>query len=141
MRRVGCTGLLVVASGVAVAVESPSTGTIAGPGPEPLGGALLQTFGGLLLIVLLIFLLGWLVRRYGKLPIAGKGEINVVGGVSLGPRERAVLLQVGDTRLLVGVAPGWVQTLHVLGDGGREPQRGDGGFDRRLATALGGEAS
>jgi flagellar protein FliO/FliZ len=32
----------------------------------------------------------------------------------LGTRERAVLLQVGDQQLVVGVAPGRVQTLHVL---------------------------
>jgi flagellar protein FliO/FliZ len=83
--------------------------------PSPLGaGALIQSAGGLLLILALIFGLAWLLRRFGRLPQAGKGMVSVVGGVSLGPRERAVILQVGDTRLLVGVAPGRVQTLHVL---------------------------
>ncbi|WP_428603154.1 flagellar biosynthetic protein FliO [Sedimenticola sp.] len=83
--------------------------------PSPLaGGVLLETAGGLLLILVLIFALGWLLRRFGRLPLASKGEIAVLSGVSLGPRERAVLLRVGDTRLLVGVAPGRVQTLHVL---------------------------
>jgi len=32
----------------------------------------------------------------------------------MGTRERVVLLQVGETQLLLGVAPGRVQTLHVL---------------------------
>jgi flagellar protein FliO/FliZ len=48
--------------------------------------------------------------------MSSKGEIAILSGVSLGPRERAVLLRVGNTRLLVGVAPGRVQTLHVLDD-------------------------
>jgi flagellar protein FliO/FliZ len=68
----------------------------------------------LVLIIGLIIGLGWLVRRMGRLPTGGKGLVNVLGGVSLGPRERAVVLQAGDTRLLVGVAPGRVQTLCVL---------------------------
>ena len=88
---------------------------VGGLAQSPLSGsALLETAGGLLLILLLILGLGWLLRRFGRLPSAGKGGISVVGGVSLGPRERAVLLEVGSTRLLVGVAPGRVQTLHVL---------------------------
>ena len=32
----------------------------------------------------------------------------------MGPRERVVLLQVGDTQLLLGVTPGRIQSLHVL---------------------------
>jgi flagellar protein FliO/FliZ len=82
---------------------------------SPVGtGALMETAIGLLLILLLILGLAWVVRRFGKLPLAGKGMVSILGGVSLGPRERAVVLQVGETRLLVGVAPGRVQTLHVL---------------------------
>jgi flagellar protein FliO/FliZ len=77
---------------------------------------LLETAGGLVLILVLIFALGWLLRRFGRLPMSSKGEIAILSGVSLGPRERAVLLRVGNTRLLVGVAPGRVQTLHVLDD-------------------------
>jgi flagellar protein FliO/FliZ len=78
------------------------------------GGAVLETMLFLVLIIGLIIGLGWLVRRMGRLPTGGKGLVSVLGGVSLGPRERAVVVQAGDTRLLVGVAPGRVQTLCVL---------------------------
>ena len=74
--------------------------------------ALIETLGGLALILLLIFGLGWLLRRFGRLPLKGNAMISIIGGVSLGSRERAVLLQVEGTRLLIGVAPGRVQTLH-----------------------------
>ena len=46
--------------------------------------------------------------------MAAGGGLRILGGLSMGARERVVLLQVGDTQLLVGVAPGRVQTLHVL---------------------------
>jgi len=100
---------------------------------SPMGsGALFETMIGLIVIIALIFGLGWLFRRFGKLPIAGKGLVSILGGVSLGPRERAVVLQVDGMRLLVGVAPGRVQILHVLNDG---PDHGDG-FSEQLDSAI-----
>lgn len=38
----------------------------------------------------------------------------MVGGINLGQRERIVIVQAGSDRLLVGVAPGCIRTLHVL---------------------------
>ncbi len=67
-------------------------------------------------VVLLILGLGWLIKRVGHFPAAGKGMVRILGGVSLGPREKAVILEAGNRRLLVGVAPGRVQTLCDLGD-------------------------
>jgi flagellar protein FliO/FliZ len=40
--------------------------------------------------------------------------IDVIADIPLGQKERAVLLKVGQTQILVGVAPGQVNTLHVL---------------------------
>jgi flagellar protein FliO/FliZ len=40
----------------------------------------------------------------------------VLAEVRLGPKERAVLLKVGATQLLVGVGPGRVNVLHVLAE-------------------------
>ena len=96
------------------------------------GGALLETVLGLLLVLALILGLAWAIRRFGKLPLAGKGMISILGGVSLGPRERAVLLQVGETRLLVGVAPGRVETLYVLEQGSGLPPSFSGHLDEQI---------
>ncbi len=65
-------------------------------------------------VILLILIIGWLIKRVGNFPSAGKGMVRILGGVSLGPRERAVVLEAGDKRLLVGVSPGRVQTLCLL---------------------------
>ncbi len=89
--------------------------TLQGMGESPLTAVtLLQTVGGLALVLVLILGLAWLVRRTGHVPGAGKGLVRVLGGASLGPRERAVVVAVDGVRLLLGVAPGRVQMLHVL---------------------------
>ena len=42
------------------------------------------------------------------------GDMRVVSSVGVGQRERAVLLQVGEQQVLLGVGPGNVRTLHVF---------------------------
>lgn len=61
-----------------------------------------------------IFLCAWLARRMRNITSGRAGALNIVAEVRLGPKERAVLLQVGNTQLLVGVAPGQINALHVL---------------------------
>ena len=94
------------------AVDKSTPPPIAQP---PLGmETLFSTAGGLLIVLLLIFALAWAFKRYSHLP-KGSGEVvRVIGGTSLGPRERVVVVEVDETRLVLGVAPGRVQTLHVL---------------------------
>jgi flagellar protein FliO/FliZ len=71
---------------------------------------------GLLAVLALIFALAWLYRRYGNYTPFNRADIQVLGGVSLGSREKAVLLEVEGTRLLVGVATGHISTLQTVAD-------------------------
>ena len=68
----------------------------------------------LLLVVAMILALAWLARRMQNLPRGGRGGLKVLGGVSLGTRERAVILEFEGRRLLVGVAPGQVRLLDAI---------------------------
>jgi flagellar protein FliO/FliZ len=73
-----------------------------------------QVIFSLLLVLAAILLVAWLFRRMN---VAQKGNANllkVLGGVSIGQRERVVLLEVEDTWLVVGVGPGQIRTLHTL---------------------------
>jgi flagellar protein FliO/FliZ len=63
-----------------------------------------------------IFLCAWFARRMRNISSGRAGAMNVVAEVRLGPKERAVLLQVGAVQLLVGVAPGQISALHVLAE-------------------------
>ncbi len=77
---------------------------------------LFDTALGLAVVLAIMLGLAWLVKRYVQVPGIGKGKVQIIGGVSLGAREKAVLLSVEGRRLLVGIAPGQVRTLMVLGD-------------------------
>jgi flagellar protein FliO/FliZ len=125
--------LLLLAQALAAA---PEEGVARLP-PSPLSTAnLINTAVGLVVVVALMLALAWVVRRFVQTPGMSRGQIRLLGGVSLGAREKAVLLAVGGRRLLVGVAPGRVQTLLVL-DGedlpGESPD--DASFAEHLRAA------
>ena len=63
-----------------------------------------------------IFVCAWFARRMRNISSGRSGALSVVAELRLGPKERAVLLQVGATQLLVGVAPGQINALHVLAE-------------------------
>ena len=69
---------------------------------------------GLLFVVGLILLLAWLAKHYNKTGFMANQHMKVVSTLSLGTREKAVLIDVGDKQILVGVAPGSVNALHVF---------------------------
>lgn len=138
---------------VSAAGQPATTAQAAGPASSPAEAALasqsvgtgeyLQVFLGLFVVVGLIAVLAWAARRFGRFNVAGAGALRIVGGLSMGQRERVVLVQVGEQQLLLGVAPGRVQTLHVLEQPIRpaERQAGTGGstavsFAERLSAAL-----
>lgn len=75
---------------------------------------LLNMVMGLVVVIALILGLAWVLKKYGRLPNNNSVDMKVLGGLSLGTREKALLIEVENTRLLVGVTPGHIQTLHIL---------------------------
>jgi flagellar protein FliO/FliZ len=69
---------------------------------------------GLLVVLSVFFLCVWGVRKLGSLTVSDAEKMRVVGGLSLGIREKIMLLQVGKKQLILGVTPGRIETLHVL---------------------------
>jgi len=109
----------VTATAVAamIAASAPARAlAAAGGGPEQVlaSDRLGEVMLGLMAVVAAIVATAWIGRRVLRLQPGMDSRLRLVGGLSLGPRERIVLVQAGDTQLLVGVAPGRVQTLHVL---------------------------
>jgi len=76
--------------------------------------SLLKVMGGLLLVIIAIFGSAWVYKRFGNLTPISNDALRVIGGVSMGQKERVVLLQVGEEQILLGVSPGRIQCLHVL---------------------------
>lgn len=75
-----------------------------------LGGA----FFALVLVLGLILALAWLAKRLPGVAGSSNPALRVVGSLSLGPRERVVVVAIGDTQLLLGVGAGGTRTLHTL---------------------------
>tara|TARA_R110002049_G_scaffold209217_1_gene380057 strand:+ start:327 stop:779 length:453 start_codon:yes stop_codon:yes gene_type:complete len=82
--------------------------------PPVTTGALLETLFGLFIVLACIAFLAWLLRRTGRFQSSANGEMKIITSLALGPRERAVLLQVGEQQILLGVTSQNVQTLHIL---------------------------
>ena len=77
-------------------------------------GGTLEVTLALLLVVGFIMLLAWGLKRMRRFGIGANDRIQVLADRAVGPKERCVLVRVGDTDVLVGVAQGSVRTLHVF---------------------------
>lgn len=68
-----------------------------------------------LLVVLAIFgLCVWAIKQLQRQQLTSGDRLQIVGGLSLGMRERIVLVQAGKKQLILGVTPSRIDTLHVL---------------------------
>jgi flagellar protein FliO/FliZ len=63
---------------------------------------------------LLLVTLAALKRWGGQFRSASTAGMKVISGISVGTRERILLLEVGDTWLVVGVTASQIRTLHTL---------------------------
>ncbi|MDR3220414.1 MAG: flagellar biosynthetic protein FliO [Candidatus Accumulibacter sp.] len=85
--------------------------------PAVPGSAMLHMFFGLALVIGLLFLGAYLLRRLNGKAFGNTGPLRIVGGLMLSTRERIVLLEVGETWVVVGIVPGQIKTLYTLPKG------------------------
>ena len=84
--------------------------TTAPPAPD-FGGGLVQLFFGLAIVLALLVGALWLLKQLTQRRGESSGLMRVVAGTAVGPRERVVIVEVGSTWLVLGVAPGRVSPL------------------------------
>lgn len=142
-KLLGVLSVLVLPLSV-LAAEPTATTAVAAAAPvasSGVAGQLTQLVLGLLLVVGLIFFLAWLLRRVQQAGPAGKGQvIELVGSRALGPRDRLVLVQVGNEQILLGLSPGTITALHVLKEPVQVPgttEKATPEFAQRLMELLG----
>ncbi|MCT4714443.1 flagellar type III secretion system protein FliO [Enterobacteriaceae bacterium H18W14] len=76
---------------------------------------LVQVSGALTVIILFILLAAWLAKRFGLTGRTGAAKgLKISAGCSLGPRERVVIVDVEDARLVLGVTATQITHLHTL---------------------------
>jgi len=148
VRRRRAWRALGLGAGLLLVLGLPALAAGAGSPPTPLAGeaisggeALGRSVFGLAVVLALVLAVAWFARRFtGAAQARGHG-IQVLSAVPVGNRERVLLVRVGEEQILIGVAPGRVQPLHVL-DKPLEDLRalddagGETGFAARLKTAL-----
>lgn len=112
---------------------------------SPTGGVLKMVIG-LAVVLAVMALITWVLKR--MVPGVGNKQsvIRIVGGVSVGSRERVVVLEVAGRWIVVGVAAGQVSSLANLESGasniaeipmGRSmPDSGGGDFSNTFASWL-----
>jgi flagellar protein FliO/FliZ len=76
------------------------------------GGGVLQIFGSLALVLATILVIGWIARRVRAIPRSRGGRLKLIDEVTIGPKERAVILEVDGMHLVLGVGEGRVTILH-----------------------------
>ncbi|WP_039058471.1 flagellar biosynthetic protein FliO [Enterobacter sp. Bisph1] len=79
------------------------------------GSPLLQVSGALMGMIAVILIIAWLAKRFG---LGGKTAsargLKVSASTTVGPRERVVIVDVEDARLVLGVTPTHINLLHKL---------------------------
>jgi flagellar protein FliO/FliZ len=136
-------GLLLALPVSALAAEPVATAAAAAAPVVNSGvaGQLTQLVFGLLFVLALIFFLAWLLRRVQQAGPAGKAQvIDIIGSRALGPRDRLMLVQVGNEQILLGLSPGTITALHVLKEPVHVPSASENTtpeFAQRLMELLG----
>ena len=93
------------------AADAPQSGLNASPVSL---FSLVQVVLALALVLGAIVLFAWLMRRFVPGQAGAGGLLKVIGGVMVGPKERVVVVEVGDTWLLLGVAASGVTLVHSM---------------------------
>ncbi|MCX9157944.1 flagellar biosynthetic protein FliO [Niveibacterium sp. 24ML] len=109
--------------------------------PADAGASVLTMMFGLAVVLACIYGLMLLAKRVQASTGTGQAAVRIIGGASVGPRERVVLVEVGGKVLVLGVAPGRVNALDTLNadDVPRVTAAPiDSDFQRKLATLLKG---
>lgn len=137
MKKLLGAGLALPFSAWAAEPLATAAAPVAGSG---VGGQLTQLVLGLLLVLGLIFFLAWLLRRVQQAGPGGKGQvIELIASRALGPRDRLVLVQIGNEQILLGLTPGTISALHVLKEPVQVPgtEQATPEFAQRLMELMG----
>jgi len=91
------------APGNALAAQAPSA-----------AGSLVQTVLSLGFVIALLVGLAWLLKRFGPKHITGGTKVKLVGALSVGARERILVVEVGEQWIVVGASPGRMNALATM---------------------------
>jgi flagellar protein FliO/FliZ len=83
-----------------------------GSAPTIAGG--LQAILGFAAVLAFMAVAAWALRRFGLARGIRGSPVKIIGGVSVGGRERVLVVEAGDQWIVLGVAPGRVNALATM---------------------------
>jgi len=115
---VSAPAALVSAESAPAAAPKATVATAPPAAPMPMAaasaGSLLQTILALCFVLALLAGLAWFMKRYGPKAAGGNAALRLVGSLSLGGRERIIVIEVADQWIVVGASPGRVNALATM---------------------------
>lgn len=130
-------GLLTTASGALALHVSAQDATPAVTPPVVMTTGLLQITLNLLLVLAAIVILAWLFKRVQGVGQPAAGQLNVSATLPLGPKDRILLVDIGDEQIVVGASAAGLTTLHVMRTPlGPQTPAPPAAFKDKLAAAL-----
>jgi flagellar protein FliO/FliZ len=100
----------VLGSGVAQFARAESAANASGA----LTGQFISLIMGMAVVLAVIAAAAWLVKRVAPRNYSNAGVLRVIAGAAVGQRERVVVVEIGETWLVLGVTAGSVNALHQL---------------------------
>lgn len=84
------------------------------PAPPSAAGSLLQTVVALAFVLAILVGLAWALKRFGPRNVTGGNTVKLVGALSVGARERILVVEVGEQWIVVGASPGRMNALATM---------------------------
>lgn len=79
------------------------------------GGGLMQTTLALFFVIALLLGGAWVLKRFGPRGFGGgSNTVKLVGALSVGARERILVVEVGEQWIVVGASPGRMNALATM---------------------------
>ncbi len=105
------TAAAVAASSTGVSTAVSTAATTAAP-TSPAG--MLQVMLGLILVLGVLVVIAWSVKKIGVGKQANGGAIKIVGGIHVGNRERIMVIEVANEWIVVGVTSASITALSTM---------------------------
>ena len=108
------TLFLLINPTVLLGVDMQSRGATLIDNEGPTLSQLLELGLGLIAVLAMFVGLTWVLRRLGGSSLRKNSLLSIIAAISIGPRERLILVRVADQHLLLGVSPGNIRKLHDI---------------------------
>lgn len=95
-----------------VMAQSPEPSAVKTPTAAYAGVDISGMLGAFVLVLGCLFVVSWFLRRSRLVSAPNQAGVNVIAQLPLNMKEKLLVVQVGEERLLLGATPGCIRTLH-----------------------------